>query len=39
MAEGLDMPISQYVYRLYQLATPFDDEDCSAIAKVEQLLN
>ena len=39
MAEGVDMPISQYAYQLYQVATLFDNEDCSAIAKVDQLLN
>ena len=39
MAEGVDMPISQYAYQLYQVAALFDNEDCSAIAKVDQLLN
>lgn len=39
MANDTVMPISQYVYQLYQNATPFDEEDCSAIAKIDQLLS
>lgn len=37
MKEDVSMPISQYAYQLYQAATPFDYEDCSAIAKVDRL--
>lgn len=38
MAEDLSLPIAQYAYQIYQAAAPFDNEDCSAIAKVDQLL-
>lgn len=39
MAENTAMPLAQYAYQLYQKAAPFDDEDCSAIAKIDQLLS
>lgn len=38
MAEEIKMPISRYAYEIYQKAAPFDEEDCSAIAKVDQVL-
>lgn len=38
MADEVSMPISQYAYQIYQAATPYDNEDCSAIAKVDRLL-
>ncbi|MDO4280246.1 MAG: NAD(P)-dependent oxidoreductase [Peptococcaceae bacterium] len=35
--DGLSMPLADCAYRLYQNATDFDAEDCSAIAKVDQI--
>lgn len=32
--ETLNMPLARCAYELYKAATPFDREDCSAIAKV-----
>lgn len=36
-AEGLSMPLADCAYALYQKASPFDHEDCSAIAKVDAI--
>lgn len=33
--EASSLPISEFVYQIYKAATVFDDEDCSAIAKVK----
>lgn len=32
--EELSLPISEFVYQIYESAAAFDEEDCSAIAKV-----
>lgn len=35
MAGDMPLPLSRRAYELYQNASPYDEEDCSAIAKVE----
>lgn len=35
--EGLSMPLGQCAYTLFEAATPFEREDCSAIAKVDKV--
>lgn len=35
--DGLSMPLAQFAYRLYQSGIAYDQEDCSAIAKVDKV--
>ena len=35
--EGLSMPLAHFAYKLYQSGTAYDNEDCSAIAKVDKI--